>query len=595
MVSILKKFLALLLVLCMTAGLMAGCGSTTESTAAEASSAAVESEAAAETLAEEEAPAEEEASAEEETAVVEEEAAPAEAGPTAHAIEVFGIEEAPEAISYPLDTDETLELMATFPDPLFASYPNAMADCQIYIEAEKATGVKMTYNGLSTSASSEQFNIIMASGDYPDLIGWGLNYATGDDSAIEDEVYLDLTEYIAEYAPNYWGVLSSDDELLDTAITDGGYIVGFHAVRTEESLGKAGLVIRTDLLEKNGMEKPYTIEEFDEVLAMFQSEGLEQPLMMLAPGAIQDNWLAAAYDVAAFCNSFPQPVAPTYVNNGEIKFGPLEDGFKEYILKVKEWYDKGYIHSDFITLNSNWNGPDYSNAITGGNAGIFYADWGNLGGYVEASEVEGFAIEATYDMHATEDSVNHFAQYTKKSVGNGFKITTDCANIELACQWGDWWYSEEGSLLANYGVEGVSFEYVDGTPMFTETVTDAPEGMRDALLIYASNDTICCVIDGNAVASGYSELDKAAPEIWATGMDDSFVIPSTVSLSAEETTEATGIYSDIQTLCLESIAKFISGDKSMDEYDAFVENLYALGVEDYLAIYQGAYDRAMGA
>ena len=591
MVSILKKILALLLALCLMLGLMAGCGG---DAAGSVSSAPAEEN---ESLASAPAEAPEEVSAvEPEASVVEEEAAPVEEGPTAHAVEIFGIEEAPEAVSYPLDTEESLELMATFPDPLFASYPNAMADCQIYIEAEKATGVKMNYTGLSTSASSEQFNIIMASGDYPDLVGWGLSYATGDDAAIEDEVYIDLIDYIAQYAPNYWSILSCDDEMLDTAITDGGHIVGFHAVRTQESLGRAGLVIRTDLLEKAGLDKPYTIEEFETTLAAFKDMGLEQPLMMLAPGAIQDNWLAAAFDVAAFCNSFPQSVAPTYVQDGTIKFGPLEEGFKEYITLIKDWFDKGYIHSDFISLNANWNGPSYGNAITTGNAGIFYADQGNLGGYVAASEVEGFAVEATYDMHATEDSVNHFLSATKKSVGNGFRITSCCENIELACRWGDWWYSEEGSLLANYGVEGVSFDRDEnGIPYLNETVTDAPEGMRDALLIYCSNDTICCVIDPNAVTSGYSEIDVAAPEIWATGMDDSYVIPSTVSLSAEETTEATNIYSDIQTLCLESIAKFINGDKSMDEYDAFVENLYALGIEDYLAIHQGAYDRAMGA
>lgn len=592
MVSILKKFLAILLVLCMALGLMAGCG--TDAASSVSSAPAEDNTSVAEAPEEDatEAPAEENAEA---GSAAEEEAVVSTDGPTAHAIDVFGIEEAPEAVSYPLDTDETLELMATFPDPLFASYPNGMADCQIYQEAEKATGVKMTYTPLSTSASSEQFNIIMASGDYPDLVGWGLNYATGDDAAVEDEVYLDLTEYIAEYCPNYWSILSCDDELLDTAITDGGYITGLNAVRTEKSLGKAGLVIRTDLLEEAGLDKPYTIEEFDTVLAAFKDMGLEQPLMMLSPGAIQDNWLAAAYDVAAFCNSFPQSVAPTYVQDGEIKFGPLEDGFKEYILKVKEWYEKGYIHSDFISKNSNWNGPDYSNAITGGEAGIFYADQGNLGGYIEGSEVEGFAVEATYDMHATEDSVNHFAQYTNKSVGNGFHITTCCENIELACQWGDWWYSEEGSLLANYGVEGVSFEYDDaGKPYLTETVTEADEGMRDALLIYASNDTICCVIDPDAVTSGYAQVDVDAPEIWSTGMDDSYVIPSTVTLSADETTEATNIYSDIQTLCLESIAKFITGEKSMDEYDAFVENIKAMNIEGYLAIYQTAYERAVG-
>ena len=600
MVSILKKMLALLLALCLCLGLMAGCGSQSGSAADAGASSAAASTEAGETVTDteeaveaEEADEPDEAEEEDSAETVEEPAEIGEGEITAYAEEIFGTAEVPEEVSYPLDTDESLELMATFPDPLFASYPNAMADCLIYQEAEERTGVKMEYTGLSTSASAEQFNVIMASGSYPDLVGWGLNYATGDDAAVEEDIYLDLKEYIPEFAPNYFRILGTDDTLLKTALTDSGYITAFAAVVTEESLGRAGLVIRTDLLDKLGLDKPYTIEEYENVLAAFKDEGLEQPLMMLAPGAIQDNWLAAAFDVAAFCNSFPMSVAPTFVKDGEIKFGPLEEGFLDYITLVHDWFDKGYIDPDFISKNANWNGPSYGNAVTTGNAGIFYADQGNLGGYVEASEVDGFAVEAAFDMHATKDSVNHFLSKSNKSVGNGFHITTSCENVELACKWGDWWYSEEGSLLANYGVEGVSFDYVDGVPTLNETVTDAPEGMRDALLIYCSNNTICCVIDNNAVTSGYSQLDKDAPEIWATGMDDAYVIPSTVSLSADETTEAMSIYTDIQTLCMESIAKFINGDKPLDEYDAFKADIEAMNIDGYLAIYQEAYDRAM--
>ena len=580
------------LALCLCIGMFAGCGNTAASAEEKTSSAAPAQE---ETQAPEEAPAalETESDRAVEASAAEEAPAVGEGEITQHAKDVFGVEEAPAENSYPLDTDESLTLVATFPDPLFASYPGGMADCQIYQVAEEKTGVHMEYQPLSTSASAEQFNVMIASGSYPDLIGWGLNYTTGDDAAVEEDIYYDLIDYIAEYAPNYFNILATDDELLDTAITDGGHIVGFHAVRTEQTLGKAGLAIRTDELKKLGLDKPYTIEEFENTLAAFKDDGLKQPLVMLAPGAIQDNWLAAAFNVSAFCNSFPMSVAPTYVEDGEIKFGPLEEGFKEYITLIHDWYEKGYIHSDFVSLNSNWNSPDYANAITSGDAGIFYADQGNLGGYIAASEIPGFAVEATYDMHATKDSINHFAQYTKKSVGNGFKITTNCENIELACKWGDWWYSEEGSLLANYGVEGVSFDYIDGKPVLNETVTDAPEGMRDALLIYASNDTICCVIDPNAVTSGYSEVDKAAPEIWNEGMDDSMVIPSTVTLSADENTRAANIYSDIETICLEAIAKFITGEKPLTDYDSFVESIRSAGIDDYLAIQQGAYDRAM--
>lgn len=583
-----KKILALLLALCLTMGLMAGCGTTDSSSAAPVASAPEETAAATP-----EAPAEPETPGSQEEPMlgssVENE--PVSEGPTELAKEIFGEDAAPAEVSYPIDTTETLELVATFPDPLFASYPNAMADCQIYQEAEKATGIHVEYTGLSTSASAEKFNVMITSGDYPDLVGWGLNYAGGDEGAVEEEIYLDLKEYIAEYAPNYYKLLSTDDELLKSALTDSNYITAFNALVVEDADTVAGMVIRTDLLDKVGKDKPYTIEEYEDVLAAFKDEGLAQPLVMLATGAIQGNLLAGAFGVNAFASNFPMSVAPTYVEDGEIKFGPLEEGFKEYVTLMHEWYEKGYMDPDFVSINANWNSPDYSNAIVTGEAGIFFTDWGNIGGMVEASEIEGFALEGTYDMHADKDSVNHFGQFTKKSAGNGFHITSNCENVELACQWGDWWYSDEGSLLANYGVEGVSFEYDNGVPKFTETVTDAPEGMRDALLIYASNNTINCVIDNNALSSGYSEIDKAAPAIWREGVDDEYVIPNGVSLTAEESSEAANIYSDIGTALAESITAFIVGDKSLDEFDAFVEQIRGMDIDGYLEIQQAAYDR----
>ncbi len=579
----------MVLSLCLCFGLLAGCGSNGSTASSGAQSAAPTAAADEGSTEEKGTPA---ADAAAEGSVTLQEAA-ANADATSYAKEVFGDDVQPEEVSYPVDTDESLSLVATFPDPLFSSYPNAMADCSIYKAAEEATGIHVDYQGMSTSASNEQFNVMVASGSYPDLIGWGLNFANGDDAEVDEDVILDLTEDIAQYAPNYYNLLSTDDELLKTAVSSSGYITAFYGLTTEDGLAKEGLAIRTDELQKLGLEKPYTIDDYENVLAAFKDDGLKQPMMMLAPGAIQDNWLSGAFDVAAFCNSFPMSVVPTYVQDGEIKFGPIEDGFKDYITLMHEWYEKGYIEADFISDNSNWNSPDYANAITNGEAGIFYCDWGNLGGYIEASEIDGFALEATYDMHASEDSINHFGTFITKSASNGFRITTNCENVELACQWGDWWYSEEGSLLANYGVEGEGFEYVDGVPTFTSLVTDSDLGMRDALLVYASNGTINCVIDNNAVASGYSEVDKAAPEIWATGMDDEYVIPASMSLSADDSTEAANIYSDIQTLCMESIAKFITGDKSLDEFDDFVQQIEDMGIQDYLDIYQECYDDYM--
>ena len=278
--------------------------------------------------------------------------------------------------------------------------------------------------------------------------------------------------------------------------------------------------------------------------------------------------------------------------DGEVKFGLVEDEYLEYLTLMKQWYDEGLVSADFVSENDSQNSTEYTNKITNGTVGIAYVDYGNIGGYNSASEIEGFHVEATYDAHMDEDSVNHFANFSTKSAGNGVHITTSCENVELAAKWCDWWYTDEASMMANYGIEGKSYEMIDGVATYTELVTDA-DGMsvRDALLVYASNNTVMCVIDSHALDTAYSQEDIDAPEIWATGIDAEYTLPSDVSLNLDEQETYNAVYTDIETLCLENIAKFITGARDLSEFDDFVSDVYSMGLQDCLDVYQSAYDR----
>ena len=41
----------------------------------------------------------------------------------------------------------------------------------------------------------------------------------------------------------------------------------------------------------------------------------------------------------------------------------------------------------------------------------------------------------------------------------------------------------------------------------------------------------------------------------------------------------------------ENIVKFITGERDLAEWDDYVSQVQAMGLEQYLAIYQAAYDR----
>ena len=51
---------------------------------------------------------------------------------------------------------------------------------------------------------------------------------------------------------------------------------------------------------------------------------------------------------------------------------------------------------------------------------------------------------------------------------------------------------------------------------------------------------------------------------------------------------------DIQTYQQEMFYKFILGDESLDNYDAFVEQLESMGIDEVVAVKQAQYDRFIG-
>jgi putative aldouronate transport system substrate-binding protein len=64
-----------------------------------------------------------------------------------------------------------------------------------------------------------------------------------------------------------------------------------------------------------------------------------------------------------------------------------------------------------------------------------------------------------------------------------------------------------------------------------------------------------------------------------------------VTPSPEESQKLSSIMNDVTTYRDEMIIKFVMGAESMDNYDKFVSQLKSMGMEEAIAIYQGALDR----
>lgn len=496
----------------------------------------------------------------------------------------------------PLTEDgETFSLWLSVPPNVGTLFKNGMADHEVFLKAEEFTGVHIEFLEQSAETSADKFNLMLVSGDYPDLVN-GMDFTGGNDLAVESDFAVNIAEDIAAYAPNYQGIIDSDPSIIKTITTDEGNVVAFYTFNSEKQGTTEGAWIRGDWLEDLNLENPKTYEQWEEVLTAFKTEkGAEEPLMMPSDMVPSGNFLASGFGIAATFQSMMGAAYPYYVEDGEVKFGPLEEGYREYVTLINDWMNKGLISSTFIQDNANPMGDVYSTNVSTGRSGIFFNGVGMISMFqanLTDADPNGQLI-ACYDARKNEDDVLHNANQDSIVGKMGITITTACENYELAMKWCDFWYTQDGVLLANYGILGESFEFDEnGIPYVTELVTNNPDGLSlmDTQFMY-STDSVNRINDITKTRSTYTEAGLAARDIWDYNRDDANTLPEAVELSADEADEHSSIYSDINTRLQEGIAQFITGARPMEEWDSFVEELYDMGIEDCIELQQAAYER----
>ena len=565
-----KRMLALLMAICMVLGL-AACGSSSESAAAEESAASVS--AAEETTEAAEEPAE--AAAEEPAAEAETEEAASAVEETAEPVEV------PDLVLPLSDGSETFSVWVGI-NPGAMNYITSLAENMTVMELMERTGVNLEFIHFHPDTQTEQFNLVCASGDYPDVMSGVANaYSGGADQGIDDEVFIDHLEYMEEYAPHYYSIISADSELYDAVTTAEGRAVGFYSLYEEARLNDTGYVIRQDYLDDLGLDMPSTYDELHDALSqMKESYGTSDALFIPSTG-ISDAFIAG-YGVGS----------GMYVDGDTIKYGPLEEGFKEYLQMMADWYSEDLIYHDFPYYGEQLNFRD-NGLIGDGSVVCFRSETGDMASYAGFSDNADFLVTAMAPLSEEEGGTVYICdQAPSRADDLRWSITTGCEDPELLMQFIDYMYTDEGSLLCNYGIEGETFDYDEnGTPQFSDMINNNPDyDYRTAVYLYVM-DNGPFVVDPMRGTASYTQEQLDSWDAWVDAdLDYSHVMPAKVSTKAEDA-EYNNIMSDIETFMDEYTVKYVTGELSFDTYEAdFVEQLKSMNVERAIELYQDAYD-----
>lgn len=563
-----KKRFALLLALVMVLTCMTACGTTVASSESAPTSTPSEVAAAPE---ETEAPAPQEASTVEAPAVEE---APAQ---VEHLID-FPLEE-PFAISVSMSTTPSLTGSSLVSDD------GSQLGWAKWLE--NRTGAQIDVDLYSFLDSSDKQNLMIASGDYTDIIVGSLSYSGGVDGAVEEEVLTNIAEY-ADYMPDYMNVLFQDVNNVAAAYSTEYNLTAFYGINDPAAKAEYGPVIRQDWLEELGLDSPETYDELHDILIKFK-ENYDATLWITAYGGVPGDF-SGGYGVAEYSGGAG---FPTWVDGNNFKFSVAEDGFRDYLTMMHQWYEEGLIYPDFLSQG----GTDYpdNSLITGGDVGVYftYVSYMEAQQDVLAASVPGAKIAPITWPVCNAGDEQKFGKAPNNSGVDGmgaFSVTTASDDIETLCAVFNEFYTEDGYDFCNWGLEGETYTLDEnGKHVFTELITNDEYNLgANIMMTYYFFKDGPFLYNNDRYLASYSDRQIEAAEMWTTSR-------SAAALSTMTTEQATEYYTaqvDISTVYQEYVVKFIVGDKDIEsDWQEFMDQLDGCGMSRFLELGQLGVDQ----
>lgn len=466
---------------------------------------------------------------------------------------------------------------------------NNLGDTPLMKEAQKRTGVKLQFEHPPQGQAKEKFNILVASDNLPDIIqyNWEQSYPGGPQKALNDKIIVDINAYKSS-APNLFSFLEKNDMIKKLATTDNGSLFAFPFIRTDLGLRvMTGPIIRQDWLEDLGLEVPETIEEWETVLTAFRDKkGASAPLSVSMYNLRSSHAFVGAYGT----------MLNYYIEDGKVKHGYAEPALRDFIVLMNRWYSEKLLDQDFASLEDS---AIDSNILNGDSGAVINNIGRGIGRYMAAAPSEGYKLCATKYPVLKKGETPQFSRLTLQVPPTSTSyaaISIDSQHKEEAARFLDYGYTEEGQMLYNFGIEGESYEMIDGYPTYTEKITKNPDGLdfTTALSQYTYAYDAGPTIQDLRYMEQYAARpeQKDAWEKWSITDMDKHLAPN-LPVLPEEVNEYANLDNAVGTYLTEMTLKLIMGVEPLEKFDEMIRECKSRGLDRLIEMKQASYDRFM--
>ncbi len=453
-------------------------------------------------------------------------------------------------------------------------------------EIFRKTNIKIEFE----IGNSDKRSILLATNNLPDVIRID---ASGVREYGPTGIFTNVTDYMNQgKMPNLEGFYDQIENLKKREVD--GVLWACPMIARSEAANGFGPVLRADLLEKHNIATPKTFDELLEAMKQLKeiypdskpwtgrkgtSQMLKTVSYMLGSG-YGGNGLYYDYDLKKYV------------------FGPATQEFKAVLGYLNQAYAAGVLDPDFATTT----GDTLSAQMSSGQSFLFIDNSGFGQNYTKTLK----KTVPDGKLQIIPIPENSFGQrrailYETVLPGDFFAVNAKTKDPDTVMAFMDWMYSQEGSDISNYGVEGTSFEYdADGQPHFIQDYImqfkDAEPSTYYAVYselgitklnfsLWAANTMTSFEIEKMV-----GNWDDLTDEYWKiVEADDAYVTPIIdPSLSAEDNERVKDLTADLTTMLDQEYNKYIMGIEPIDNYDNVIAKAIEMGAQEIADIYNAA-------
>jgi putative aldouronate transport system substrate-binding protein len=489
-----------------------------------------------------------------------------------------------------------VEFTATFIKGVYHGDPNDMVLMQ---DLEKQTNVKINWLVIPDTNWNERKNILINSGDMPDVFYLGTYNNAEIDQYGRQGLFLDLASSIKQYAPNVQRIMDADPifKAIITNPSDGKIynIKGQHNAPQGNIAGT--MFVYQPWLDKLGLKMPTTYLEFENMLRAFKTQDpngngrADEYPFVFANGWSANSSLQQFFAMFGYGYQGIRPNGDSFVEdkNGKAVFVPGTTNFREAIVWLHKLFSEGLLaEEDYAAMDRNlFSAKNYSETVVTGSFSAFH----KTASYIPAERYDDYT-RISIPMKGPHGDQIYMQGSKVLGVVGGFTITNKAKNIPAIMGWLDAQFEPRRSLEMQFGPIGINLEEKPGG-LIGQKPTPADIDYNQFRYAQCPGTGPFYMSQEDWGKTFEIPNDDKYQILWVQGelkpyLNQWFIYSYPIE---EETRFIQTRGQEIETYVKTTQAKWLMNGGIEREWDAFQAQLKTMGVDEYTKVMQNQVDR----